>query len=529
MQRLTRPLLAALLALALLALLLPPFLWLAAQAPGAFRMLAGWAADPQEASRLAGLLLRTLGIAAGASAIALAAAVAVFIALEPLLARGRGAVAIPFLVPLVIPGHFLAIAWIQWFGYAGAATAAAGPAGRLFPAILYSPAGCALVLGLRLAPLAFVLIWAGWRSAGSAALEAAALLAPPGRLWRRFMLVWLRPWLLAGALLVFLAALLDTSIPSLLRQPVLGVEVVSAFSIYYEPGRAAALAMLQVLLSLSAAALFGLTLARVRWPSLLRRPAALPSPGLAARAAAFIIAVAAALSGWMLPAGMLAATARDLPALGEIWASARGQFWLSLRVCAAAALIATLAGAALAALGQWRPGSRRQSVAALIMLALLALPGSVVAMAMIDFWIRPLFGAAYTSGAMLPLGLAVVHLPVAWLLIRARLREIPAVLVDLHALAPLRPLDRWRLLAGPLAGPALFAFGLIFVLAMNEAQAAILLAAPGQETLSVRAMTLLHYAPDRLVAAFCLLAWGAALLPALAAWTAFFILRRLRR
>ncbi len=59
------------------------------------------------------------------------------------------------------------------------------------------------------------------------------------------------------------------------------------------------------------------------------------------------------------------------------------------------------------------------------------------------------------------------------------------------------------------------AAGLVFVLALNEVQASLLLAAPGQATMSVRAMTLLHYAPDRLVAAYCLIAWAAGLAPVL--------------
>ena len=40
---------------------------------------------------------------------------------------------------------------------------------------------------------------------------------------------------------------------------------------------------------------------------------------------------------------------------------------------------------------------------------------------------------------------------------------------------------------------------------MQEVHSSVLLVAPGQETLSIRAFTLLHYAPDNLLAAFCII------------------------
>ncbi len=473
---------------------------------------------PGEGGRLALVLARTLALAALAATVALAAALAVFVAIEPALARGRCWPAL-FMLPLLVPGHFVAIAWIQWLGYAGSLTAALGPAGDALPRLLYSLPGVALAMGLKAYPLALAFLWIGWRAAGSAPVEAAALLMPAGRLWRRFLLGWMRPWLAAGWLVVLVATLLDYSIPSLMRLHVFSVEIVSAFNVYYRPEQAMALSLPLLAASLTAAAALGWLLARTRWPVMGRRPCRLPRLAGRWRMAWGLTAAAVLGVAFVVPTLLLARMAGDLAAITETWGASAGQMRASLGWSALATLAALALAVALTGAGLWRARGRAAAPTAALMLLLYALPGSVLAIALIRFYNRPTLGALYDGGAMLPLGLAALHLPVAWLILRLRALETPAALVELDALAPAPPLRRWLWLAAPrLARPALVAAAVVFVLCMNETQASLLLAAPGQETLSVRAMTLLHYAPDRLVAAYCLTAWAVALAPLLALW-----------
>jgi ABC-type Fe3+ transport system permease subunit len=110
---------------------------------------------------------------------------------------------------------------------------------------------------------------------------------------------------------------------------------------------------------------------------------------------------------------------------------------------------------------------------------------------------------------------------VAVLLVRPRMGgELPDILADWCRLnVPGNRFSLWTRVRW-LARPALAAMILIYILAIQEVHSSILLASPGQETISIRAMTLLHYAPDSLVAAFCLLGMAATVIPAGIVWGA---------
>lgn len=471
-------------------------------------------APPGEFERLGYLLARTTALAILTATFALLISLIVFAAVEPALARRRFW-PLFFMMPLLVPGHFVAVAWIQWLGFAGTLTHALGPAGTWLPFALYSVPGVALVMALKIFPLALGFIYIGWRGAGTSAVEAASVLMPPGRLWRRFLGGWMRPWLAAAWLIVFVAALLDYAIPSLMRLHVFSVEIMSAFAVYYKPEVAMALAVPLLLMSLAGAAILGWILSRVQWPVLSRRPCRLPQLSTATTNTLGLLAIFIAIGSVILPTILLIRMAHDWGAFEHTWAGSRDQMLTSIFWSAVATAFVIASAAGIATRGLWRRHMHRFAAGGL-MLLLYAMPPSVIAMAFIRFYNRPSLGAFYDSGAMLPLGLATVNLPIAWLIFHVRLREIPKALVDIQSLNPIPPNRRWWQIVAPiLIRPMLVAAGLVFVLAMNEVQSAMLLVAPGQETMSVRAMTLLHYAPDRLVAAFCLIAWAAALGPVL--------------
>ena len=466
-------------------------------------------------ARLAGLLLRTVQIALVAATLASALALACVGAAETLSPRGRVmALALAF-AAFTVPGHFLAIGWIQAVGYAGWITALLGgensPRATWLPALLYTPLGCAMVMGIRYYPIALALLLAARGAGASPALEATAGLVPPARLWRAVAFGWLRPWIAAGWLAVFVLALLDYSIPSLLRQQVFTVEIMSAFNLYYDGRQAMALALPLTGVAALAAWALGPALRRVQWSGPARRAQnLLPSPPAALAWMLRLAALATLAGALLLPLATLAGMTGGLEPFRMIFGSAQRQIGISLAVGFAAALLALGVAALLVLPGIWKGGKPRLLDA--LMLALFALPGALVGIAEIEFWNTTLPGplgramhALLDGGGLLPLGLATLILPIAWLALRTRQRELPRAWVDQQRMAPAATARRNAALLWPLfARPAFAAVGLLLLLAMQEAQAAILLAAPGQETLSIRALTLLHYAPDSLVAAFCL-------------------------
>ncbi|WP_181704890.1 ABC transporter permease [Chthonobacter rhizosphaerae] len=135
--------------------------------------------------------------------------------------RGRVALSFVILLPMMIPAHVVAIAWMQTLGPASVMTALLGlPAtpGATHP--LYSREGVIALLALQQMPLVFLTVRAGLRSLPRDLAEAARVAgAGPGRLLWRVVLPLMRPALVAGFALAFVSALGNFGIPALLGVP----------------------------------------------------------------------------------------------------------------------------------------------------------------------------------------------------------------------------------------------------------------------------------------------------------------------
>jgi len=509
----------------------------------------------EESLRLARVFGHSAAVAAAGATLALTFGTLAFAGFLPAPRRARVWLWGLAALPLMIPPHFIAIGWIQTVGRAGWFTAllkSAGSLGGFPPAILYSSFGCAAVMALHYYPICLVMLWIGHRTPGAAAVESGALLMPPARLWRHLVFGWMKPWLAIGWLVTLILCLLEYSIPALLRHHVFPVEIMTAYSVYFDPPRALGLSIPLIAASLLAAALLGRLLRRVEWPAFTRQNPDWPA---LPRVPAMILlagATCAALLAVGVPLGTFFGLAGGWEAYSVILKSSASQARASVMWSIVAAAAVTLLGIGLAV---WENGSGRavtwhgrlargsvethgrdahatlcRSFSVLrrsllthalsrgwvfpAMLALFALPGSAAAMAHIAFWNGgSWFGikqAVYDSGFMLPLGAVTLLVPVAYIIFWVRLRQTPPVLLELERLDGNPSLRRrWLLTVPRLMRPACMAAMLVFVLAIQELHSALLLAAPGQETLSIRAFTLLHYAPDRVVAAFCLMSLGA--------------------
>lgn len=135
--------------------------------------------------------------------------------------RGKGAFAFLLLIPMMVPPHVTAIAWIQALGPSSPLLQAIGLApeiGSTHP--LYSREGVILLLGIQHAPLVFLLVLAALRSLPREMSDAARVSgAAPWRMVRRVVLPLLAPTLIAGYALAFVSALGNFGIPALLGIP----------------------------------------------------------------------------------------------------------------------------------------------------------------------------------------------------------------------------------------------------------------------------------------------------------------------
>ncbi|MEO0913486.1 MAG: iron ABC transporter permease [Pseudomonadota bacterium] len=135
--------------------------------------------------------------------------------------RLKGVFTFLLLLPMMIPPHVTAIAWIQALGPSSPLLQSLGIApeiGSTHP--LYSRAGVVFLLGIQHAPLVFLVVLAALRRLPRELSDAARVSgAGPARMLRRVILPVLAPTLMAGFALAFVSALGNFGIPALLGIP----------------------------------------------------------------------------------------------------------------------------------------------------------------------------------------------------------------------------------------------------------------------------------------------------------------------
>lgn len=135
--------------------------------------------------------------------------------------RMKGPFTFLLLIPMMVPPHVTAIAWVQALGPSSALLQSLGMApeiGSTHP--LYSREGVIFLLGLQHAPLVFLVVLAALRSLPREMSDAARVAgSKPARMLRRIILPLLAPTLIAGYALAFVSALGNFGIPALLGIP----------------------------------------------------------------------------------------------------------------------------------------------------------------------------------------------------------------------------------------------------------------------------------------------------------------------
>jgi len=386
------------------------------------------------------------------------------------------------LVPLLLPPMLAAAAWL----------AARLPVPR-------AP-GCALLLGSLYWPVVALLVDASLRRLPAGVIEAAALELSPALTLGKVVWPHVRPALLAAALLVFLLAASEFTIPALFVVPTLSMTVYEEMSAFRSASAASA-ALPLVALALGLA-----------W--LLRRTPALPSaspvrpflsgPLLAAsRAVAGLAWIATAL----LPAALFGLRAGSFLKNAEMNLDAIG--WSLLFAGTAAGLLvswSTFAG----------PGPSRLEP---LWLATLVLPGVVAGLGALKIAERA--GALpylAPSGALLILALMARFAFVAWLPLR---EPVERSQIDAAELSGMSRFRIWRCILLPALLPRAAAAGaVVFVLALGEIGPAVLLAPPGRMTAAQHLFNLMHYGYDGVVASLALFLFGATVL---LTWSAMYV------
>jgi iron(III) transport system permease protein len=436
------------------------------------------------ASDTAAILARTLALAAAVTA----AAVAIALPIGWLTVRtdlpGRRLWAVLCTLPLVIPSYVGAYLFV----------AALGPNGMLQDALgverlpsIYGFGGAWLVLTLFTYPLVLLPLRGALRRIDPQLEDAArAMGRGPLAVFRTVVLPQLWPVLAAGGLLVALYVVSDFGAVSLLQFDSFTREIYVAYRSSFDRTAAASLGAVLVIVMLG---LFFLS-SRLRSARVVHRlgPGALrPAPPYRLgrwRWPALLFCATIAAVAFLLPLAVLLYWAAEGISTGATPLSrAAALGGNSLIVSAGAAALGALCALVIAALSV-RHAGRVSAVLERASHAGYALPGILVALALVFFATR-LVPSLYQTTALLVFGLTIHYLPLGIGPIAAALLQVsPRVEEAARGLGRSRA-EVFRTITAPLArGGLLAGAALIFLHAMKELPATLILAPLGFETLA---------------------------------------------
>ncbi len=430
--------------------------------------------------RVLRFLWATVGLAVVVSAVSLALGVGMAWLLERTDLPARRALGVAAVLPLVVPSYVAALALKAAFGPAGLVVEVPGVIGFW---------GATAALSLSSYP--YVLLMArSTLAGGDPALEEAARSLGDRRVraFRRVMLPQLRPAMAAGTLLVFLYVLSDFGAVSILQYDTLTRGIFLEYrSLSPDRSPAAVLGVVLVALTLVAIGIERLARGRVA-PS---RAVAGSAPPVAVGLGRWRWPAAAAMgtvvaAGLGVPIGVLgywATVGSSRAGSGDVLA---GAATTSVTLAGAAALVAVAAAVPVALLAV-RHRTRFARAVETLSFSGYALPGLVIALALV-FFAAPY--ALYQTLSLVVLAYVIRFLPEAVGSVRSSLTQVDPSLEDVA-----RSLGRGRLATTatvtlPLVRRGLMAGGaLVFLTAMKELPATLILRPPGTDTLAVRVWT----------------------------------------
>ena len=435
-------------------------------------------------SRTAAILARTLGLAAAVTVTAVAIALPIGWLTVRTDLPGRRVWAVLCTLPLVIPSYVGAYLFVAALGPNGMLQDVLGVA--QLPSI-YGFSGAWLVLSLFTYPLVLLPLRGALRRIDPQLEDAArAMGRGPLAVFRTVVLPQLWPVLAAGGLLVALYAVSDFGAVSLLRFDSFTREIYVAYRSSFDRTAAASLGAVLVIVML------GLLLISSRLRSARAvhrlgpgtlRPASPYRLGHWRWPALGFCALVATLA-FALPVGVLVYWASEGISTGATPLSrAAALGGNSLLVSAGAAGLGALAALAIAVLAVRHPG-RLSGLLERASHAGYALPGILVALALVFFATR-LVPPLYQSTALLVFGLTIHYLPLGiGPIVAALLQVSPRVEEAARGLGRSRA-EVFRTVTVPLArGGVLAGAALIFLHAMKELPATLILAPLGFETLA---------------------------------------------
>ncbi len=474
-----------------------PILWMLIASAGTGSAAAAAAALATDRQRI--LLTQTLLLGTGTAVCALCAGFPLGLALGRCDPTRVWLARFILVVPLVLPSYVLGLAWVAL------ADTQLGPWTYSLPAAI-------IVLGFSFYPIVMLAAEAAVRSVSSRLEEAGWLVASPSRVWLKILLPLIAPSLAASLLVVFVLAISDFVVPSMLRVRVYTTEVFTAFSALYD-FRLATLMALPLGFIGGVASLAALEMSRR--PSVGRAERGQIGARWSGRRQQIAVATLGVIAVVTLaiPVGVIAFEARigrvAFADAASIDAIGNGLFW-----SAAAATVVVVIGALL---GYWRTkvAGLTGHLTEVLWIALFAVPATVAGIGIIGVWNRPgVLGEIYRTDAIVVIAYVARFLPIAALLSAAFLRRVPPAAEEAAIVSGASWRRALMRVVLPLSSRGLAAVWLVmFILMFGDVALAILVAPPGESNLAARAYTLMANSPVGDVAKIALVQIALSVLP----------------
>jgi ABC-type Fe3+ transport system permease subunit/DNA-binding beta-propeller fold protein YncE len=400
------------------------------------------------------------------------------------------------IVVLALPPFLVTNCWLHYLGNAGVWH-------RWVPWRIYSLPGAAWILTLMLWPIPFLAAWTSWRRLQAAHLESDLSLRGVSLLrW----LLWpmARPSLGFAFGLVFILALNNFSVPSILQVKVYAAELWIRFSTTFDY---ASVLYFSIPLVIAPAVLLFL------WR---RRPVAWPTGessvsgrlfrcqlGGGAFALLGLTSIVLLITSLGIPAFQLLASSRtwaELPTVFRAEPRLVVQSFLFASISAILCLVISCAG--------WR-----KAWGFLLWLPFF-IPGVLLGIALIFVLNRPVLDAIYHSVGLIVFSWVVRFCGISWNGMARAFSSVDVDLVDAARTSGAKGWNLFRLAYLPQALAPLAGLGyIIYLLCLWDVETIVLTCPPGGETLALRIFNMLHYGHTAQVNALCLLLLMIAALP----------------
>ena len=384
---------------------------------------------------------------------------------------GRRVWAVLLVVPLAIPDFVVS------FGWASISTDVAGFRGAV------------LVMTLSVYPLVYLPVAASFRNADPTQEDVArGLGAGRVKTFFRITLGQAKVAILGGCLLVVMVLLAEYGAFNILGYQTFTTEIFTEFQQLFDIASACALSLVLVALSLLVlgADAFGRRRGRVsRASRTAQRAVPLHRLGLWTAPVLVLLCLLVGLA-LGVPVGSAAywwAQGTNQPFQGTSLLSATG-YTAAYSACAAALATAMALPVAILAV---RRGGRVAHLVERSTYLVLAIPGLVIALSLSYFSNRYGNGIGYQSAPMLVVAYAIMFFPLALVGVRTSVAQAPAGLEDVaRSLGQRRLAVFWRV-TRPLVTPGLTAaFCLVFLSAVTELTATLILVPTGVQTLATQ-------------------------------------------